>query len=40
MKGEIKNVSFLDIHIVNNHQVVGYLEDAKVKRKLSVYVKK
>lgn len=31
MKAEIKMVNFLDIHILNNHQFVEHLENAKIK---------
>lgn len=40
MKEEIKMVSFLDIHMIHNHQVVEQLEDAKIKLKLVLYIKK
>lgn len=31
MKEDIKMVSFLDNHIINNPQIVEQLEDAKIK---------
>lgn len=40
MKGEIKVVSFLDVHIFSNHQIVGFGDDTKVKYKHLFLIKK